>query len=460
MCRSRLALTTVLLALALGHALAAAPAARAQTLVPNPVCLLGGCDESDHDDNTDGSHADDPGCLPGATLACAGKKIVETVAGAAGDAVSAGLGAVGNTAMSGLTSWVAEGASWLVSRVGQMLERSTRPALGSTWFTRQYRSMIGLAVALALVMLLCAVIHATLRQDIAMLLRAAFVALPVALCLCFAAVTLVEIALGVTDWMTVEILGGFKADTGKFFKDVGDVLAPASLVGGPLPGFLLFLSGLFMAVMTFMVWLELVMREAAIYVAVAFLPLSFAAMIWRATAHWCRRLVEGLTAIILAKFTIAAAIALAASAMAHGRGGDGGWTSLLAGTAVMMIAALTPALLLKIIPFAETATQVGLQRGATRAAVATAPGSQTASMAVRLAMAQTFASTLARGGGGGARALPAAPPLAALSASSPADSSSPAASGGGSRQSSPAPAPAQRPSREDTQQQSPRPRSD
>ena len=31
--------------------------------------------------------------------------------------------------------------------------------------------MIGLAVALALVFLLCAVLHATLRQDIAMLLR-------------------------------------------------------------------------------------------------------------------------------------------------------------------------------------------------------------------------------------------------------------------------------------------------
>lgn len=93
-----------------------------------------------------------------------------------------------------------------------------------------------------------------------MLLRAAFVALPVALCLCFAAVTLVEIALGVTDWMTAEILDGFKADTGKFFKDVGDVLAPASLASGPLPGFLLFLSGLFMAVMTF---IRRVRRRAA-----------------------------------------------------------------------------------------------------------------------------------------------------------------------------------------------------
>ena len=198
--------------------------------MPNPVCLLGGCDEADRDAGDRGSHADDPGCSFAATLVCAGKAIVDGVAGAAGDAVTAGVGAVGDAAMDGLTSWVAGGASWLVSRVGQMLERSTRPALGSTWFTRQYRAMLGLAVALALVVLLCAVIHATLRQDVAMLLRAAFVALPLALCLCFAAVTLVEIALGVTDWMTAEVLKSFEADTGEFFSDVGEVLAPASLV--------------------------------------------------------------------------------------------------------------------------------------------------------------------------------------------------------------------------------------
>jgi len=369
-----------------------------------------------------------------AAVVCVGSKIAGGAAGLADDAVGAGLGALGDSAMGGLTGWVAEGASWLVSRVGQMLERSSRPALGSTWFARQYRAMIGLAVGLALVVLLCAVIHATLRQDVEMLLRAAFVSLPIALCLCFAAVTLVEIALGVTDWMTAEILRS-EADTGRFFKDVGD--APTSVVDKALPSFLLFLSGVFMAVMTFMVWLELVMREAAIYVAMAFLPLSLSAMIWRATAHWCRRLVEGLGAIILSKFTIAAVIALAASAMSHAgdSGQDGGWTALLAGSAVMLIAALTPMLLLRIIPFAESATQVGLQRGAARGAVASAPGSQSASMVVRLAMAQTFASAMAGGLGGGAgRALPPAPaPTAPSPAAPPA---TPPKSGGSGSQGS------------------------
>jgi hypothetical protein len=429
MCRRHLTVAAVLLATVGGRALIAAAPARAQTLVP--VCLFGGCEEADHDHAGGGSHPDDPGCVPGATLVCAGKTIVDGVAGAAKDSMAGGLGLVGDTAMSGLTSWVANGASWLVSRVGQMLDRSTRPALGSRWFTRQYRAMIGLAIAIALVMLLCAVIHATVRQDIGMLLRTAFVALPVALCLCFAAVTLVEIALAVTDWMTAEVLSGFRSDTGEFFRDLGNVLSGGSVTGGPMPSFLLFLSGLFLAFLGFMVWLELVMREAAIYVAVAFLPLSFAAMIWQRTAHWCRRLVDGLTAIVLSKFTIAATIALAAAAMAHARRGDGGWTALLGGTAVMLIAALTPWLLLRLIPFAEAATQVGLQRGAMRGAIGSAPGAGTATMVVRLAMAKSFATALA-GGGGSAAALPAVPALASLRAPAPIPS---APSAGESRSS-------------------------
>ena len=424
MCRSHYAAAVILALLITGLGpLATAPPANAQTLVPNPVCILGGCDEDDHDSDKQGEKADDPGCVAAATLMCAGQTVVEGVGGAAGDAVGAGVSVVGDAAMDGLTSWVAGGASWLVGRVGQMLDRSTRPSLGSTWFTRQYRAMIELAVALAIVVLLCAVIQATLRQDIAMLLRVAFVALPLAMCLCFAGVTLVEIALGVTDWMTAEVLSNFEADSREFFKDVSGVLAPSALVGGPLPGFLLFLSAIFLAVMTFVVWLELIMREAAIYVAVAFLPLSFAAMIWQRTAHWCRRLVDGLLAIILSKFVIAGAIALAASALGNARGGDGGWTSLLAGTAVMLVAALAPWVLLRIIPFAETAAQSSLQRGSVRGAVNAAPGANSANMVIRLAMAKQFTSALAGGGAGIAAGVAAAPALRALKASPAASTS-------------------------------------
>ena len=175
--------------------------------------------------------------------------------------------------------------------------------------------MVQLAVALSLLFLLCAVVSAVMRQDARSLMRSALLALPLALLLCFAAVTLVEAALGVTDWLTGRVMQQFERDTSEFFSDAGDVLGPASVSGSPLPGFLIFLGAIVTALATFVVWLELVMREAAVYLTVAFLPLCFSAMVWERTSHWCRRLTELLVAIVLAKLTIAVAIAVAAGAM-------------------------------------------------------------------------------------------------------------------------------------------------
>src|SRR4051794_10030233 len=56
--------------------------------------------------------------------------------------------------------------------------------------------------------LLLAVGQAIAAQDIGKLLRSTFVALPVALLLTFAAVTLVEVGLAVTDWMSAVALRG------------------------------------------------------------------------------------------------------------------------------------------------------------------------------------------------------------------------------------------------------------
>jgi hypothetical protein len=395
MCRSWL--LTAALAVAALVELAAPPAtATAQTLLPpNPICLIRGCHE---DRNDEGSHH--TACPSPATIVCAaGGAVVGGIADAVGGVAQAGLSAAGNSIMGGLTSWVAGGAAWLLDKAARLLERSSRPALGSTWFKQQYRTMVGLAVALALLFLLCAVLQGVLRQDLAMLARSALLALPLAMLLCFASVTLVETALGVTDWMTASVLGSFHDDTAAFLGDVGHVLGPASLTGSPLPGFILFLGALFTTLATFVVWLELVMREAAIYLTVAFLPLCFAAMVWERTAHWCRRLVELLAAIVLAKFTIAMAIALAASAMGHARpGADGGLTALMAGCAVMVIAAFTPWLLLRLIPMAEAAGHVALHRGSARSAVGAAPGAQTGAMVAR----QTVLAAVAPGGGGAA----------------------------------------------------------
>lgn len=336
--------------------------------------------------------------IPLATAACAGPVLSlacgvgEDAVGAIGDIVGAGAGVVGGAAMDGLSSWVGEGAAWLVRRVAGLVERSTRPDLGAGWFTRQYSAMLALALVLALAFLLVALAHAALRQDPAAAARAAFVALPLALCGSFAAVALVEIFLAATDEAALIVTRRTAGDSREFFDDLANAITPSvSSPANAIPGFLALLAALFAALLCMVVWIELILREAAIYLAVAFLPLSLAAMVWERTAHLSRRLLEGLAAVIAAKLTIAVAVAFAASAMGNARpGSGGGMTAILAGCSVLFLAALSPWVLLRLIPLAGD--HVGIHRGAVRRATRSAPGAGTAATVVRTGMRTAFAT--------------------------------------------------------------------
>src|ERR1044072_4559229 len=133
MCHSRLVLLGLLLVAASCPGLLSPPAANAG-IVPNPVCLLGVCDEDGHGGAVGAIKEGAAGPLAGAVV-CAVSKIVPGATGLAGDAVAGGLGSLGESAMSGLTSWVAEGAAWLAGRGGQMLEGPSPPPPGGTWVT-------------------------------------------------------------------------------------------------------------------------------------------------------------------------------------------------------------------------------------------------------------------------------------------------------------------------------------
>src|SRR4051794_41027259 len=81
--------------------------------------------------------------VPVVAIACS---VGGTALGAVGDVVGAGVDAVGGAAMNGLSSWVADGASWLIGRIAKLVERSTRPDLTAPWFEQRYRSMLSLSL--------------------------------------------------------------------------------------------------------------------------------------------------------------------------------------------------------------------------------------------------------------------------------------------------------------------------
>jgi hypothetical protein len=127
--------------------------------------------------------------------------------------------------------------------------------------------------------------------------------------------------------------------------------------------FFAILLGLFAIGAAFALWIELLLREAAVYVVVLMLPLAFAALAWPARRVWAVRGVEILVALILSKFAIVAVLSLGGSAIAASVG-HADVSGLMAGTVLIMLAAVSPWALLRFVPLAEVAASAA---GAARA---------------------------------------------------------------------------------------------
>lgn len=343
----------------------------------------------------------------GATGLGAACSVAGSVQGAVGSAVGSVVGFGVGSVLDAVSSWVTSGASWLLGQIGGVLATTTAIDLGAPWFRAHYATMAGLAAVVIVPLLLLGVLQALARQSAAMLLRSVLVHVPLAVLLTAVAVSLVQLGLAVTDALCAAVSQGSGLDAGHFLVSVTDALAPAQAAQpGGAPTFVLFLGGVAVVVGAVLIWLELLLRSAAVYVAVLFLPLALAGLAWPAISHWARRLVDTLAALVLAKLVIVAVLSLAAGALAGGSGSTpaggtapgGGFASVLGGAALLLLAAFAPWSLFRLLPFLE-AGAVGHLEGLTQRArhQAMVPAKGLAATAMRAAAAGSMATRAAAG---------------------------------------------------------------
>jgi hypothetical protein len=371
-----------------------------------------------------------------------GQAVTSAVAGAAQNVVST----AGDSALRSFTAAVAAAGKWFLEKVGGLINGTTSPnVVNADWFGSQYRVMLALAVVIALPILLVSVAQSIVRADGMQAIRSAFVFLPLAAILSAVGPAMAQMLIDVSDWMSAALGANASGDAQKFMTDAGGALAGlgAGTVNPAAPVFGVLLGALIVTLGALSIWLELLLRAAAIYISVLFLPLALAAMIWPAGWRWCRRLIEFLIAIIFAKVFIVAIINLAAAGLARGGLGDK-FEGVLAGGALLLMAAFTPVALLKLIPLAEAAVvTAGHQRAALRQATAGATALTTSSSVVSGMIQTRFRASSAAGPAAGFAAPVAAGAAAVGAARNRATSSfaamSEAGEGGGGDSGGPAP---------------------
>lgn len=317
-------------------------------------------------------------------------RAVETLTGAATPVRALTAAAV----LTAAGTWVVDGARGVMQKTAGVISATTRPQLQSTWFSSTYWRMAGISALLTLPFLFAAAIQAIVRSDLTLLLHSAFGYLPLGLLGVGIAAPLTQLLLAASDEMSalVSSASGYS----------GAAATHVTLIGVGFSGvsaFPLFFIGLLAVAATLTLWIELLIRSAAVYVIVLMLPLFFAALVWPARRVWATRAIEMLIALILAKFAIVAVLDLGGAALGHTDLPS--VTQMLAGTTLIILAAFSPWALLRLLPLHELASGLeGLRGGAGRGLDQADAGAvpmyeSSADFADQLADARS-----ARGGGG------------------------------------------------------------
>ncbi len=294
--------------------------------------------------------------------------------GGPGSAVKTAVGEVSSVASSATTAlalaaigtWVFGGAKFVLHETAHVLAASSAPRLDSPWFSSTYWRVGGIAAVLTLPFLFAAAVQAVVRSDLTLLARAAFGHLPLALLAVAIAAPLTMLLLAASDELSRIVSSAAGNQSAQFLNQASGLLG--AVTGFSRSPFVAFFVALLTVAGAVVLWLELLMREAAVYVVVLMLPLVFAAFVWPARRVWAIRSVEVLFALILSKFAIVAVLSLGGAALSQSFGSD--VAGMFAGVVLLSLAAFAPWAMLRLFPLAELGSGVaGSLRGELRPAL-------------------------------------------------------------------------------------------
>ncbi|MEY2422058.1 MAG: hypothetical protein QOI95_2125 [Acidimicrobiaceae bacterium] len=359
---------------------------------------------------------------------------LDKAGGLLSDTASSVIGWSFDKVISGLVAWVLDGVAWAVGAVFGFISAATSPNVTAPWFVGDgahdgpYRVMVGVAAVLLLVFVFAGIIQGVLAGDTGGMLRRIGVDLPFAIGGMVGLVVFTQTLIELTDQLSAGILSSFGDDVRHFLDGVANV---GQLTGGAATALVIFLLGLGTLLAALVIFVELVIRSALIYVVVGLCPLAFAALLWPVTRGVLRRILELLAALIFSKVIIALALAIGAAAL--GGAGTGATTTeptlvapgtqtdtvgsptsassdaatvtaaagvLLAGLATFAVACFSPFVVLRLFPAVESAVVAqGLRGGPLRAGQQAAMVSSRLDAGRRYGTAPTGAANGAAGGG-------------------------------------------------------------
>lgn len=260
-------------------------------------------------------------------------------------------------------------AEWLFEAVWDAFDATTLVDVTRPEYVAVYNIIFGIAVSLMLLFFCLQLITGLVKRDPTALSRAVL-GLAKSVLGSFVVITLVALALEITDQLCIGIIqaAGETVDSmgGKIsilVAGLGGITMAAPGVGAVL---IIFLAGLAIAAAA-IVWLSLLVRKALLLVAIALAPLAFSGSSWDAAKGWISKWAMFVLALVLSKLVLVIIFLVAITQVSAPISTD--LTSVsdpLAGIVLMALAGFSPYLVYRFLSFVgvDLYNQIGAEQEA------------------------------------------------------------------------------------------------
>jgi len=211
--------------------------------------------------------------------------------------------------------------------------------------------------------------------------------------------------MGLVDAATAGLAGGLGPDATRFLTGAGNALtASRSTNGGPV---VLIVGAVIGVLVGVLLWVELLLAAAAIYVAAVFGPLVFAGLVDRAMWGHVRKWIGLVVSLALVKPVVVVVLGLAAGLAGSGSAADN-FSSVLTAIALLLLSTIASYAVYRLVPLAGD--ELGQLHGARKAVQTSGPAAAVPGPATLAS--QGIAAHMRTFGGGRSGPTAAAPPSA------------------------------------------------
>lgn len=256
-----------------------------------------------------------------------------------------------NSSLDPLTSLgrgCADAAAWTVDKLSQAVTKTTAVDFTNTAFLRQYAVVFAASTILTLVLWLLAVAKRAVRGvplTEALTEAVGFLWLTV-LASAFTPLVLYTV-VSATDGVTQVISSGTQSDTDVFFGSFSGALTKGKDIGGgPI---MLIVVSMVSVLAAGVLWLELVIRAALLYVGALLGTAVYAGLVDKNMWGHVRRWAGIMIAVILVKPVIVIVLGLA-GALSSSKDGPDAFSAVVSGLSIILLAIFASAMIYRFVP--------------------------------------------------------------------------------------------------------------